>query len=109
MAGLKGIRIIPDAKLSTYLLNVNHPAGAPKARFFMAHGFDPDDLETLETALLLHANAHPVHSERRRKGGVNRLIRCNMPSPDGTNPCVNAVWTQDDDSTVQRLVTAYPA
>ena len=109
MASLKGIRIVPDAKLATYLLNVDHPIGAAKARFFMALGFSLADLGTFETALLLHANAHPVYAERRRNGGINRVIGCNMQTPDGTNPCINAVWTRDDGSTAQRLVTAYPA
>ena len=31
---------IPDAKVVHYLLNVDHPKGGPKARFFLAFGFE---------------------------------------------------------------------
>lgn len=108
MASLTGVRIVSDAKLTDYLLNPEHPHGSAKAKFFLARGFSREDLATFEIAILLHANAHPVHSERLHARGVNRLIRCAMQTPDGTNPCVNTVWTQDHGTTVQRLVSAYP-
>ena len=109
MASLIGVRIVSTAKLAHYLLEVSHPAGGSKARFFRACGFSPDDLLAFETAILLHASAHPVYAERHHKHGVNRVIRCEMVTPDGRNPCVNTVWTQDHGATSQRFVTAYPA
>lgn len=109
MASLAGVRMVHDAKLAQYLLNVNHPAGAPKAKFFIACGFSLDDIGALEAAILLHANAHPVHTERHHARGINRVIRCSFVTPNGENPCINTVWTQDHGTKSQRFVTAYPA
>lgn len=109
MARLAGVRIVPDAKLVRYLLNSEHPTGAAKARFFIAHGFDIGQVGMLERALLMHADAHPVHSERNHAFGVNRAVRCQLETPDSRNPCIMTVWSQDNGSRSQRFVTAYPA
>jgi hypothetical protein len=109
MESLTGVRIVPDAKLARYLLNLDHPAGAAKARFFIACGFDPNKIAALETALLMHANTHPVHTTRVHARGVNRVVRCTISTPSGATPCVNTVWTQDHGTSSQRFVTAYPA
>ena len=44
--------VVAAAKLKAYLLNLGHPKGGPKARFFLANGFTD---ETLERALRAHA------------------------------------------------------
>ncbi|WP_245524468.1 DUF6883 domain-containing protein [Methylobacterium nonmethylotrophicum] len=44
---------VPGSKLVHYLLNVDHPKGGPKARFFLAFGFDPTQPETMAEALIL--------------------------------------------------------
>ncbi|MGX7703302.1 DUF6883 domain-containing protein [Methylobacterium sp. Gmos1] len=46
---------VPGSKLVHYLLNVDHPKGGPKARFFLAFGFDPARPEVMAEALILHA------------------------------------------------------
>ena len=108
MAGLIGVRFIPDAKLTNYLLNVDHPAGGPKALFFIANDFNPDTPDTFATALLLHADTHPIRSELVHPRGVNRLIRGELVTPSGRHPIIDVVWVQDEGVTLQRLVTAYP-
>ncbi len=40
MSGSGPLRI-PNDKIVFYLLNVDHPKGGPKARFFLSFGFDP--------------------------------------------------------------------
>jgi hypothetical protein len=49
--------VVPEAKITRYLLSETHPAGRSKARFFTAHGFSPAQWEVLATALPDHAMA----------------------------------------------------
>ncbi|WP_461071068.1 DUF6883 domain-containing protein [Spirosoma horti] len=54
---------IPDAKLSTYLLNHTHPQNRGKARFFNLVGFDLSNVENLRIALLELARMGVVVNE----------------------------------------------
>jgi hypothetical protein len=107
--GLSGVRIIPDAKIESYLLNLDHPVGEATARFFLPHGFEIGDAQVLANALLAHANEHSIHRERRHQYGINREIRCAVRTSDGRDPCIIVVWFQANGTSTQRLVTAYPA
>lgn len=109
MSLLVGIRIVPDAKITRYLLDPEHAVGGPKARFFMAFGFQRDHPETLVSALLLHASAHPVSRVVARTGGTNRVITGPLQTPDRRDPAVTSVWFQAESELLHRLVTAYPA
>lgn len=109
MTYLAGTLVVPDAKIADYLLDPDHPIGGAKASFFESFGFMRDRADLLTAALLDHADRRPVYSERAHSYGVNRDIRCNLPSPDGRDPCIVAVWFQAVGSDVHRLVTAYPA
>jgi hypothetical protein len=106
---LEGIRTIEPRKLKQYLLDVMHPVGGSKARFFVQHGFSPDEPETFETALLEHANVRDVEEIAERTYGRNHVVVCNISTPDGRNPCVKVVWSSQPGSRAKRLVTAYPA
>ena len=109
MTKLTGIRIVADTKVTRYLLALDHPVGAPKARYLMAFGFEPSAPHILETALLVHADRHPIHAERGHGRGINREIRCSLDTPDGRNPCFVTIWFQATGENTQRLVTACPA
>lgn len=42
--------VVPERKITHYLLNPAHPAGGSKARFFLRHGFSPVKWQLLVTA-----------------------------------------------------------
>ena len=63
MTLLVGIRVVPDAKITRYLLDPDHVIGGPEARFFMAFGFARTRPGELVDALLLHASTHHVGEE----------------------------------------------
>ena len=46
---------IEEAKLTSYLLNLAHREGGPKAAFFVAFGFSPGAPDVLAEALLEQA------------------------------------------------------
>ncbi len=43
--------VIPLEKLTDYLLNLSHPVGGPKARWFLALGYSPNRPEQLANDL----------------------------------------------------------
>lgn len=109
MTGLDGWHIIEPAKLVDYLLSPNHPTGRHKAAFFTNLGFAIDDPATFGAALERHARTRPIVRVVQSEFGTKREIRCNLDTPDGTNPCIVTIWIQPVGTAMHRLVTAYPA
>src|SRR3954466_5229515 len=99
---------IEDAKLAMYLLDVTHPNGGPKARFFLAHGYQVNDHATLRADLLTHGRTHPVAMIRRTPHGMRYTVDGTLVTPNGLTRQIRTVWQVDTGTDVPRLVTAYP-
>jgi hypothetical protein len=99
--------VVPGEKLRLYLLNLDHPAGAPKARFFIAAGYSWQESDVLAEALRTHAADRDVEAELATPYGTKYVVRCQMPTPDGRDPCIVSVWFDSGDGRA-RLVSAYP-
>ena len=54
--------IIPERKLTEYLLSPTHRTGRDKAAFFTRFGFNREQWETLADALRRHAVEHEVNA-----------------------------------------------
>lgn len=100
--------IVEDTKLVSYLLALGHPRGAAKARFLMSFGFSPERPEELRTAFLVHANQNDVMASHTNDFGIILEIEGALPSPDGRNPIVRAIWSLDTDALAPRLITMVP-
>jgi hypothetical protein len=105
---LLGQRHIPEEKVAKYLLNVDHPDGGGKAKFFIAHGFDTGTPSTLASAIHSHADHNDIVEAHSGPHGTKSIVRCSIPTPDGRNPCILVVWIREKGCAEQRLVTAYP-
>ena len=101
--------IVPERKLTEYLLSEEHEVGKCKAVFFLSHGFALEAWRVLEDALLRHALEHEVATVERRGRGVYYGIIGPLASPDGRSPWVNTVWEIVDDNDPPRFITSYPA
>lgn len=99
---------VPEAKIKEYLLSTTHRDGKHKAAFFTWFGFDRDRWELLQNALRDHAAEHDVVKVEDSPFGVRYVIEGTMRSPDGRSPRLRSVWFIEADSTVPRLITAYP-
>jgi hypothetical protein len=75
---------VSEQKVRLYLLNINHPIGGAKARFFLARGFTLASWQGLGAALREHPVNNPIEGEQR------------------------TVWMMEF-GTPARLVTAYPS
>lgn len=101
------LALIAPEKLTDYLLNLDHPRGGPKARFFLAFGFRVDAPEELASSLLAQCRAFPA-AMRPRRNGVAYVIEGPIGTPSGRRPWVRTVWAIDEDAAPPRLITAYP-
>lgn len=99
---------VSEQKIRTYLLNINHRVGGPKARFFLARGFAEAAWQLLGEALRRHPVDNPIESEEQTRYGMKLVVRCQIQTPDGSNPCIRTVWMVETGAPA-RLVTAYPS
>lgn len=99
---------VSEQKVRMYLLNINHPVGGPKARFFLARGFLETEWQVLDKALRRHPVDNPIEGTEQTDYGLKLTVRCHVQTPDGTNPCIRTVWMVEAGAS-PRLVTAYPS
>jgi hypothetical protein len=99
---------IPTAKVTGYLLKLDHARGASKARFFIAFGFRPEHPEPLFDALLEHGNVNDIVKIESEAGVTVYTVEGEIVAPDGRNPRIRTVWQIDAGSDVARLITAVP-
>lgn len=101
--------MVPEAKITKYLLNLESEQGKSKARFFLAFGFTIEAWAALADALKQHAATHEVSQTIIRETfGVNYVVEGAVTTPDGRNPHIRVVWTIDHGDHIPRLVSAYP-
>jgi hypothetical protein len=85
-------RAIADDKIKRYLLNVDHPEGGAKARFFLTCGFDLSAPDPFIEASLAHGQSRHLVSETSGRFGVKRVYEGPLATPHGANPLVRSVW-----------------
>lgn len=98
---------IPSAKLSNYLLSLSHPAGRSKARFLLAGGYRPENLEVLEQDLLSIAREVEIADMQQSAHGVKYVIEGSVKTPRGHTIRLRTIWIIEG-SRPPRFVTAYP-
>lgn len=101
--------IVPQRKITDYLLSLTHRDGQSNARFFLRFGFMPEQWETFAQALRQHAIEHDVQQVEPSPFGTRYVIDGPLAAPDGRTPLVRVVWFTETNETIPRLVTAYPA
>ena len=100
--------VVPERKITAYLLSLTHRDGRSKGTFFMRFGFTIGDWETLANALLSHAADHDVAETEDTPFGTSYVIEGALMVPDGRSPQVRVVWFIDTGEHIPHLVTAYP-
>ncbi|HUG10394.1 MAG TPA: hypothetical protein VMM36_05245 [Opitutaceae bacterium] len=100
--------VVPERKITHYLLNPAHPAGGSKARFFLRHGFATARWRQLADALLLHARENDVASSEETRHGTRYVIDGLLLAPDIARLNVRSAWFISPESQTPRFVTAHP-
>lgn len=99
---------VEESKLRHYLLNLAHPKGGPKAKFFLGRGFRPEEWAAFADALRQHARDNLVTQTKKTPYATNYSLDCHLPTPDQSNPCIRTVWEIIDHDSPPRLITAHP-
>lgn len=100
--------VVPEKKITAYLLSETHRDGRHKAVFFLRFGFAADSWETLAEALREHAADHEVAQIEDSPFGTRYVVEGIMKAPDGRTPAIRSVWFIETGEDTPRLVTAYP-
>ena len=100
--------VVPEAKVTEYLLSLGHPVGGPKAAFFARFGFSVEAWDVLAAALLRHVADHDVAATRPTAFGTRYVVEGPLETPDGRDPRIRSVWFVRRGASAPRLVTAYP-
>jgi hypothetical protein len=100
--------VIPERKITAYLLSLTHRDGRSKAAFFTRFGFTLDTWEVLADALHRHAAEHDVAAVEETAFGTSYAVEGSLSAPDGRSPQVRVIWFIENGERTPRLVTAYP-
>lgn len=100
--------VVPQQKITGYLLSFSHRDGRDKATFFSRFGFSASDWPALATALRQHAIDHGVSKIEDSPFGTRYVIEGPIITPDKRNPAVRSVWFIETGEEIPRFVTAYP-
>ena len=100
--------VVPDRKITHYLLSTAHRDGRHKEEFFRGFGFRLEAWEELASALLNHARNYEVVEIVPTPFGRNFVVEGALPAPDGRSPNVRIVWFIAKNAETATLVTAYP-
>jgi hypothetical protein len=100
--------IIPQRKITEYLLSFTHRDGRSKATFFAAFGFSAATWEAFADAVRQHAANNEVADSEETPFGTSYTLEGPLATPDERSPRVRVVWFIPMDETIPRLVTAYP-
>lgn len=99
---------IPREKITEYILNLSHPVGGPKARWFVGLGYHPESPEDLMEDLISALREGTSFTESASPHGVKYAVCGRLNAPNGSQPEIVTVWIIEHDSDELRFVTAYP-
>ena len=99
---------VPEAKITDYLLNLNHLRGRGKAQEFRARGYNESNVDTMSQGLISVAQSEAVSSIRPNEYGLNYVIYGVIQTPIGGPLLVRTVWFIPHSGGAPSLATAYP-
>lgn len=95
---------IDRAKLTGYLLNLQHPDGGTKAKFFIGNGYSTES--EMRTLLLTIINTNPVKQGIQTEFGAKYIVEGLLPGKEAV--MLRIVWVVLHGENCCRFVTAYP-
>lgn len=102
------LAVVPEKKITHYLLNPAHPAGGSKAAFFLRFGFTAPEWSQLAHALLRHARENEVVVTEPTPHGTRYVVDGPLSAPGGASLNVRTAWFIDFAGDAPRFVTAHP-
>lgn len=100
--------LVEQKKVVEYLLNLAHPDGQSKAKFFLGRGFSVSQWQSMRDALAVQGSRNLVTKVTSHPWGSRYQVDCNCPTPDQMNPCIRTIWEVATVGACPRLLTAHP-
>lgn len=100
--------IIAPNKLTSYLLNVSHKRGGPKARLLLSVGYRSDDPQRLESDLRRQHLSLDATRTSENAYGIVYEIEGSIRTPGGRVVRFWSIWQLDTGTDVPRFITMYP-
>ena len=100
--------VVPEEKITRYLLDLTHKRGGPKAKFFLGHGYSLANWQLLKRDLLWHAVEYEVNQTKLTLHGLKYIIEGKLKLPSGQLRLLRTVWIIHTHEDFPYLVTAYP-
>jgi hypothetical protein len=100
--------VVPPEKVTDYLLNLLHPVGGSKARWFLSLGYHSSRAERLADDLLEVVRSGETFTTEVSPFGIKYSVSGRMATPSGQSVNVMTVWIKEPSDPNPRLVTAYP-
>ena len=100
--------VVPEQKLTKYLLSETHYVGSAKAKFFRNLGFNVSNADKLNKAFLKIARSSNIKRKRKFEYGINYAVDGTLEAPSGKNVKITTVWFAKTAKSRPRFVTAYP-
>lgn len=99
---------VPEAKVTCYLLDLNHPRGKGKAQEFRKRGYDESNVAAMISDLIGVAQSQPVSEVEPTQYGTKYVIYGVIQPPIGGDLLILSVWQIDYGTNAPRLLSAYP-
>jgi hypothetical protein len=100
--------VIPERKITGYLLSKSHPVGKSKAKYFRALGYSERNAPELKETLATIASMNEVSEMVNTTFGTKYIVDGILATPSGTRARVHTVWIVETGGGVPRFITAYP-
>lgn len=100
--------VVEPEKLFDYLLNLDHPGGPSKARYFYQLGFTREAAELLEHELLMLGRNALVGERKVSPYRTRFVIDGWIRGPGGRRGYIRTIWMIGAGGAIPRLITARP-
>jgi hypothetical protein len=100
--------IIPEEKLSAYLLDIEHVRGGSKARLLISLGYTRDQWQQLADDIRQAHLTADVVEQRNSPWGQRYDIVAPLTGPNGDTVLFRSIWQIDLGTDMPRLITMYP-
>lgn len=100
--------IIPDSKITGYVLNKNHPVGKNKAIAFVKYlGYTVEDKDQLVSDLRVGIGRYKCAIRAKTKYGQPYKVTMVIKGINGKYARVKTGWIINNGTAIPRLITAY--
>ncbi len=102
--------MVAEEKITKYLLDLNHPKGGSKAKFFLGYGYTIQSWQVLRDALWNHAQHHDLASTvaLTQPDRTHYVVEGQLDAPNGAKPSIRAVWCILRGDHIPTFVSAVP-